>query len=105
MKPRHHNKWESQYKNINDYFIIPISKTQFFNNYQLYRNLYNSINNELGEQGYMYVVYSSQNIDLEAQFNDFLIELRKHKLVSLYPKRVFLDQMKMMEVYKHKYLI
>lgn len=104
LKLKHHSKWNRMYSKINAYFSIPISKQQFFNNYQLYRNLYNSMTNEHGNQGYFITLYPSLNERLDTQFNDFICELKKHGFTEMLPMKKHIRNLKINhELYKEKY--
>lgn len=103
IKPRHNYKWEAMYKNINKHFKTSVTKIEFFENYQLYRNLYNSLNSEFGEQGYMYVCFSQKNSDLVDQFNNFIEKIKTQGLLGITPKWILVEDLNLTEEYSRKY--
>ena len=53
-----------------------VTQSDFFNNYQLFRNLYNTFNDELGSPGIMYVIIPKFNKALDKQFTEFMSSLK-----------------------------
>ena len=108
LNSRRINKYLNAYRNINKLMTKKeVSQNDFFEDYQLFRNIYNTFNDELGKPGYFFVVTTKMNVDIINSFNQFA-----YRLEHLYGftfidriKMIFIEDMNLSNSFIEKYVL